>query len=86
PAVPATGAGALATTAALVGEGLRGALAHGLALGATGLLFAAAAATAAQLTESARLARGLGAALLGAAFVLRAAGDAARAPGAAPRP
>ncbi|WP_342611029.1 ABC transporter permease [Streptomyces albidoflavus] len=83
-AVTANLAVALVATAALGGEGLRGALAHGLALGATGLLFAAAAATAAQLTESARLARGLGAALLGAAFVLRAAGDAARDDGSSP--
>ena len=35
------------------------------------------AAVAAQLTESARLARGLSAAAVGVAFVLRAAGDAA---------
>ncbi|MFD4988105.1 ABC transporter permease [Streptomyces sp. NPDC058374] len=83
-AVAANVAVALVATAALIGEGPRGALAHGLALGATGLLFAAVAATAAQLTESARLARGIAAAVLGAAFVLRAAGDAARDDGSSP--
>ncbi|NEE33891.1 ABC transporter permease, partial [Streptomyces sp. SID7982] len=52
-AVTANLAVALVATAALAGEGLRGALAHGLALGATGLLFAAVAATTAQLTGNA---------------------------------
>ncbi|CAM5710422.1 ABC-2 type transport system permease protein OS=Streptomyces albaduncus OX=68172 GN=FHS32_005116 PE=4 SV=1 [Streptomyces griseoloalbus] len=41
------------------------------------MVFATTAAIVAQLTESARLARGLTAAVLGAAFVLRAAGDSA---------
>lgn len=40
------------------------------------MLFASAAAVTAQLTGSARLAKGLAGALIGAAFVLRAAGDA----------
>ncbi|MEU3040348.1 ABC transporter permease [Streptomyces diastaticus] len=83
-AVTANLAVALVATAALAGEGLRGALAHGLALGATGLLFAAVAATTAQLTGNARLARGLAAAVLGAAFVARAGGDAARDDGSSP--
>ncbi|MFG3198057.1 ABC transporter permease [Streptomyces sp. NPDC048208] len=66
---------ALLLTAGLASLGASGALALGLAVGGVGLVFASAAAVAAQLTQSARLARGLTAALLGAAFVLRAAGD-----------
>lgn len=72
----------LLVTAGLFGRGVGGALALGLGIGATGMLFASAAAVTAQLTESARLARGLAGALLGAAFVLRAAGDAGSADGA----
>ncbi|MFJ4880269.1 ABC transporter permease [Streptomyces sp. NPDC088745] len=56
-----------------------GALALGLGIGATGMFFAGVAAVTAQLSESARLAKGLAAAVLGASFVLRAAGDAATA-------
>ncbi|MFG2713737.1 ABC transporter permease [Streptomyces goshikiensis] len=67
---------ALLVTAGLAGRGAAGALALGLGIGATGMLFAALAAIAAQLTESARLAKGLTGAFVGAAFVLRAAGDA----------
>ncbi|MBO1333682.1 ABC transporter permease [Streptomyces sp. VRA16 Mangrove soil] len=58
------------------GEGVAGALALGLATGGVGMVFASLAAIVAQFTESARLARGLSAGLLGVAFVLRAAGDA----------
>ncbi|MFJ8279863.1 ABC transporter permease [Streptomyces griseoviridis] len=64
-------------TAGLAARGAAGALALGLGLGAVGLVFATTAAVVAQLTESARLARGLTGAVLGAAFVLRAAGDSA---------
>ncbi|MET8946003.1 ABC transporter permease [Streptomyces sp. NPDC004542] len=67
---------ALLVTAGLAGRGGPGALALGLGLAAVGMVFATTAAILAQLTESARLARGLTAAVLGAAFVLRAAGDA----------
>ncbi|NBM18687.1 ABC transporter permease [Streptomyces sp. GC420] len=67
---------ALLVTAGVAGEGFAGALALGLAVGGTGMLFATLAAIAAQLTEGARLARGITAAALGLAFVLRAAGDA----------
>ncbi|WP_055492115.1 ABC transporter permease [Streptomyces sp. TP-A0356] len=67
---------ALVITAGLSGQGTAGALALGLGVGGVGLVFATMAAIVAQLTESARLARGLTAAVLGAAFVLRAAGDA----------
>ncbi|MET9697048.1 ABC transporter permease [Streptomyces sp. NPDC006529] len=65
----------------LAGRGAAGALALGAALGATGMVFAAVAVIAAQLTESARLAKGMAGAVLGAAFVLRASGDAGRAAG-----
>ncbi|MFI1764440.1 ABC transporter permease [Streptomyces sp. NPDC020800] len=68
---------ALLVTAGLSAQGAAGALAFGLGLAATGMVFATTAAIVAQLTQSARLARGLTAAVLGAAFVLRAAGDAA---------
>ncbi|MFJ5551310.1 ABC transporter permease [Streptomyces sp. NPDC093225] len=66
----------LLIAAGLAGRGAAGALALGLAVAGTGLLFGATAGIAAQLTESARLAKGITAAVLGAAFVLRAAGDA----------
>ncbi|WP_335936846.1 ABC transporter permease [Streptomyces sp. PTD5-9] len=59
------------------GAGGPGAVALAAAVAGTGVLFACTAATAAQFTESARLAKGLTAAVLGAAFVLKAAGDAA---------
>ncbi|MFC9342678.1 ABC transporter permease [Streptomyces sp. NPDC057020] len=71
---------ALIVTAGLAGQGAAGALALGLALGGTGMVFAATAALAAQLTESARLAKGLTGAAVGLAFVLRAAGDSGRSP------
>ncbi|MFB6841494.1 ABC transporter permease [Streptomyces sp. NPDC056361] len=66
---------ALIVTAGLAGQGAAGALALGLAIGGTGMVFATSAALAAQFTESARLAKGLSAAVLGLAFALRAAGD-----------
>ncbi|MFI8290575.1 ABC transporter permease [Streptomyces sp. NPDC085614] len=80
-ALTANTAVALLVTVSLAGQGAGGALALGLAIGGTGMLFATTAAIAAQLTESARLARGLTSAVLGLAFVLRAAGDAGRADG-----
>ncbi|MFC5802109.1 ABC transporter permease [Streptomyces formicae] len=67
---------ALVIAAGLAGEGAGGALALGLVIGGAGMLFATMAGIVAQLTESARLAKGLTAAVLGAAFVMRAAGDA----------
>ncbi|MGP3687026.1 ABC transporter permease [Streptomyces sp. IBSNAI002] len=75
-ALVANGMVALVVTAGLAGRGAGGAPALGLGLGATGMVFAGLAGIAVQLTESARLAKGLTGALLGAAFVLRAAGDA----------
>ncbi|MET7474972.1 ABC transporter permease [Streptomyces sp. NPDC005648] len=69
---------ALLVAAGLAARGAAGAVAFALGLAAVGMVFATMAAIVAQLTESARLARGLTAAALGAAFVLRAAGDSAR--------
>lgn len=53
-----------------------GSLAFGLALAGSGAVFAAVAAVTAQLTTSARLARGIAFAVLGAGFTLRGIGDA----------
>lgn len=76
-AAVANGALALLLTAGLAGQGVTGAFALGAGIAGVGMVFATTAAIVAQLTESARLARGLTAAVLGAAFVLRAAGDSA---------
>ncbi|MBB4907054.1 ABC transporter permease [Actinophytocola algeriensis] len=69
---------ALLTGLSLMGTGLpaAGALAFGLSWAGAGIAFAAVGALAAQVTESARTARGLAAAVLAAAYLLRAAGDA----------
>ncbi|MFE4665639.1 ABC transporter permease [Streptomyces sp. NPDC056716] len=77
----ANGVLALLIVAGLAGQGIAGALAFGLGVAGVGMVFATMAAIVAQLTESARLARGLTAAVLGAAFVLRAAGDSASTDG-----
>jgi ABC-2 type transport system permease protein len=53
-----------------------GSVAFGAALAGSGLLFTAVAAVAAQLSPSARVARGFAFAVLGTAFTLRAVGDA----------
>ncbi|MFJ4785623.1 ABC transporter permease [Streptomyces sp. NPDC088794] len=74
----------LLVAAGLSGQGAAGAVAFGLGLAGVGMVFATMAAIVAQLTESARLARGLTAGLLGTAFVLRAAGDAASTDGSSP--
>jgi ABC-2 type transport system permease protein len=65
----------LLVTLALLGEGAGGAVAFGLAWTLTGAFFAVVAAVAAQVTENARTARGIAVAVLGLAFLLRAAGD-----------
>ncbi len=69
---------ALLTTLSLAGNGLpaSGALAFGLSWAGAGIAFAAVGAVTAQVTESARTANGLGAAVLAAAYLLRAVGDA----------
>ncbi|GGX65676.1 ABC transporter permease [Streptomyces fructofermentans] len=76
-ALVANAALALLITAGLAGQGVAGAAALGLGTAGTGMVCATAAAVAAQVTESARLAKGLAGGLLGAMFVLRAAGDSA---------
>ena len=53
-----------------------GSVAFGLALAGSGLVFSALAAVAAQLSTGARTARGIAFGALGAAFALRAVGDA----------
>lgn len=68
---------ALLITGGLAGQSAAGALALGLGTAGVGMVFATAAAVVAQLTASARPAKGLTGGALGAAFVLRAAGDAA---------
>ncbi|MBJ7450457.1 MAG: ABC transporter permease [Blastococcus sp.] len=67
----------------VVGLPIGGSLAFGLSLAAVGWTFAALAAVAAQLTVSAQAARGLAFAGFGAAWLLRAVGDAAGPDGAA---
>jgi ABC-2 type transport system permease protein len=71
-ATGAIGAAGLLTTSIPAG----GSLAFGAALACSGLVFTAVAAVAAQLSPSARFARGAAFAVLGAAFTLRAVGDA----------
>jgi len=66
----------LLVTLAMLGQGAAGALAFGLCFAGAGCAFAAVAAVTAQLTESARAAKGIAGAVLGLAFLLRAAGDA----------
>ncbi|HSS24390.1 MAG TPA: ABC transporter permease [Mycobacterium sp.] len=71
-ATGAIGAAGLLTTDVPPG----GSLAFGAALAGSGLVFTAVAAVAAQLSPSARFARGVAFAVLAAAFTLRAIGDA----------
>ena len=71
-ATGAIGAAGLLTTDVPAG----GSLAFGAALAGSGLVFTAVAAVAAQLSPSARFARGAAFAALAAAFTLRAVGDA----------
>lgn len=71
-ATGAIGAAGLLTTDVPAG----GSLAFGAALACSGLVFTAVAAVTAQLSPSARFARGAAFAVLGAAFTLRAVGDA----------
>ncbi|MFC9975803.1 ABC transporter permease [Spirillospora sp. NPDC127200] len=69
---------AVLLAAGMMSQGLpaAGSLAFGLQFAATGVLFAAVAGIAAQLTETAAAARGLSVAVLGAAFAVRLAADA----------
>ncbi|WP_405778450.1 ABC transporter permease [Streptomyces sp. NBC_00859] len=77
-AMAANAALACVTAAGLTasGEPAGGSVALALAVAGAGMLFACTAALAAQLTESARAAKGIGGAAIGAAYVLKAAGDA----------
>lgn len=75
-AFTANAAVGLLVAGGMAGQGSAGALALGLGVAGTGMLFATMAAILAQLTESARLAKGLTAGVLGAAYMLKAAGDA----------
>lgn len=59
------------------GIGAAGSIALGAAIGSLGCLFAGFAAVISQLTSSARTARSVALTTVGAAFVLRAAGDSA---------
>lgn len=72
-------ASGLLETLGLLGAGrdASGAFAFGLAIAAVGLVFTGIAALTAQLTEYSRSSNGIACAVLGIAFVLRAAGDAA---------
>ena len=71
-ATGAIGAVGLLTT----GVPTAGSFAFGAALAGSGLVFGAVAAVAAQLSASARVARGAAFTVLGAAFTIRAVGDA----------
>jgi ABC-2 type transport system permease protein len=68
--------GLLIAVLILVGLPAAGSVAFALAITTCGLAFAAVAALAAQLTSGARAARGIAIGVLGAAFLLRAVGDA----------
>lgn len=61
----------------LVGEPVVGAVAFGAGTALTGAVFVGVGAVTAQLTASSRAARGLGLAVLGTAYLLRAVADAA---------
>ncbi|MGW0755904.1 ABC transporter permease [Streptomyces sp. NPDC002814] len=80
-ALVANGVVALLVAGGLAGQGASGALVFGLGIAGVGMVFATMAAIVAQLTESGRLAKGLTGGLIGAAFVLRAAGDSATTDG-----
>ncbi|MFF6955687.1 ABC transporter permease [Streptomyces sp. NPDC008317] len=68
----------------VLGQSLTGSVALALALAVGGMMFAGVAAVTAQLTETARLAKGVAGAVLGGAFLLRAAGDAATTDSSSP--
>ncbi|TDC70217.1 anibiotic ABC transporter [Actinomadura sp. GC306] len=76
-AVGANAVLAVLVAAVLPAAGLpaAGSLLLGVAIGASGAAFAGVAAVAAQITESARAANGIAAAVLGLAFLLRGLGD-----------
>ena len=65
----------------VLGLPVAGSVAFALAITTCGLVFAAVAALAAQLAAGARAARGIALGMLGAAYLLRAVGDASGASG-----
>ena len=67
----------IAAVQVILGYPLAGSLALGAAVGLSGCVFAGVAAVCAQLTVSARTARGMAIGVVGLAFLLRAVGDAA---------
>ena len=71
----------LAVVLVVLGLPVAGSVAFALAITTCGLAFAAIAALAAQLAASARAARGIAIGVLGAAYLLRAVGDASGAGG-----
>ena len=71
----------LAVVLVVLGLPVAGSVAFALAITTCGLAFAAIAALAAQLAASARAARGIALGMLGAAYLLRAVGDASGAGG-----
>ncbi|MHA5054679.1 ABC transporter permease [Streptomyces sp. SD15] len=83
-ALVANGVLGLLIAGGLAGQGGAGALVLGLGTAGVGMVFATMAAIVAQFTESARLAKGLTGGLLGAAFVLKAAGDSSTTDGSSP--
>jgi ABC-2 type transport system permease protein len=68
---------------ALVGQGLpaAGSFAMGLGIGGSVWFFSAVTAVAAQVSSSSRAANGIGGVVIGAAYLLRAAGDSAASDG-----
>src|SRR5215470_14745142 len=74
-------AGLLVVVLVLLGLPVAGSVAFALAITTCGLAFAAVAALAAQLAAGARAARGIAIGVLGAAYLLRAVGDASGAGG-----
>jgi ABC-2 type transport system permease protein len=73
----------LAAAAMSFGYPAHGSLLFGAGVGAAGLVFAGVAALTVQITEYSRAASGLAGAVLGAAYVVRAAGDSLEAHGSA---
>lgn len=67
----------------VLGQSAGGSLALGACLFAVGVAFAGTQAVAVQLTETGRAANGIGALVLGVAYVLRTVGDAAGSSGGA---
>lgn len=72
---------ALLVTAVLAKEGAAGAVATGVGWIGAGAFFAAVAAVAAQVSENARVARGIAVCVIGVSYLIRAIGDASSGAG-----